>query len=319
MALENRTLLVLKYLWENTDESHQASISEIGDFLAEHGFSKPDSRSVKKDVAQLCALGVDIVCDRGVRNNYFVASRNFDTAEVKILIDAVQSSHSISRKKSRALIEKFSVFVNPSQKSMLKRQLYIDEPVKSDNEHIMINVDKIFSAIAEKRRVSFRYITYNAEKKKEYRHGGKSYVVSPFDMIWSNDLYYFTAFDEEAKKVKIFRADRAENLEVLRIPAAKRPTGYKVSEYHSKIFSMYKGPSYDITLLCENSLMNSIIDRFGEKVHTEIVDDEHFLVKTTVALSHVFYGWIFASGGKMRIIAPQAAVDRFNELLDSYR
>ncbi len=319
MPLENRTLLVLKYLWENTDENHTASIADIGDFLVKSGLSRPDPRPIKCDIAQLCEFGIDIVCERGIRNNYFIASRHFDTAEVKILIDAVQSSHSISRNKSRNLVKKLSAFVNPGQKNVLKRQLYIDEPIKANNECIMITVDRIFSAIAAKKQISFRYINYTAEKKREFRHGGKTYVVSPFDMLWSNDLYYFTAFDGEANKVKIFRADRIDSLEILRIPAAKRPAGYRISEYHSRIFSMYKGPSYDVTLICENALMNSIVDRFGENVHTEIADDEHFIVKTTVALSHIFYGWIFASGGKMRIIAPQAAVDRFNEVLDNFR
>lgn len=319
MALENRTLLVLKYLWENTDEEHTATIADLREFIVNSGLSKPDPRPIKKDIEQLCELGIDIVCNRSTQNRYFVASRNFDTAEVKLLIDAVQSSRSIARDKSRNLVKKLAVFVNPGQKNVLKRQLYMDERVKADNEHIMITVDKIFSAIAGKKRISFRYIEYTREKRKAYRHGGYIYEVSPYDMIWSSDLYYFTAFDEKEKKVKIFRADRVDTLEILNTPASKKPKGYKISEYHSRIFSMYKGPTYEVTLKCENALMNNIIDRFGEKVHTEILDDEHFLVRTEVSLSDVFYGWIFASEGKMRIIAPPSAVEGFNRLIESFR
>ena len=119
--------------------------------------------------------------------------------------------------------------------------------------------------------------------------------------------------------MKIFRADRVDTLEILNTPASKKPKGYKISEYHSRIFSMYKGPTYEVTLKCENALMNNIIDRFGEKVHTESLDDEHFLVRTEVSLSDVFYGWIFASEGKMRIIAPPSAVEGFNRLIESFR
>lgn len=319
MALKNRTLLVLKYLWENTDEASPATLADINAFLMEHGFTKPDPRPIKKDIDQLCELGIDIVCDRKTQNQYFVASRHFDTAELKLLIDAIQSSRSVTRTKSSNLIRKLSVFVNPGQKNLLRRQLYVDQRVKTDNERIMIIVDKIFSSIAEKKRVEFHYFDYTAEKKKIHRHGGQLYVVTPLDMIWSNDRYYFTALDGKDGKVKIFRTDRVDDLELSRLSAEKKPAGYHPESYHSGVFSMYKGPEYDITLLCENDLMNSIIDRFGKRVHTELADEEHFTVCATVSLSDVFFGWVFASGGKMRIISPPYAVEKFNELIEKFR
>ena len=318
MALQSRILLVLKYLWENTDESNPATLADINAFLMECGFPKPDPRPIKKDIDQLCELGVDIVCDRKTQNRYFVASRHFDTAELKLLIDAIQSSRSVTKTKSRNLIRKLAFFVNPGQKNLLRRQLYVDQRVKTDNERIMIIVDKIFSSIAEKKRVAFHYFDYTEEKKKVHRHNGQLYTVTPLDMIWSNDRYYFTALDDKDGKVKIFRTDRVADLEISRLSARKKPAGYRPESYHSGVFSMYKGPEYEITLLCEKGLMNSIIDRFGEKVHTEVADEEHFIVRTTVSLSDVFFGWVFASGGKMRIISPPYAVEKFNELIGKF-
>ena len=141
MELTNRILLVFKYLWENTDETHTVSLEQIKDYLESCGLSRPDSRPIKNDIAQLMALGVDIVVDRRVQNQYFVATRHFDTAEVKLLIDAVQSSKFITPKKSKALIKKLSTFIEPQQKQLLKRQLYVDYPAKADNEAVIRIVD----------------------------------------------------------------------------------------------------------------------------------------------------------------------------------
>ena len=319
MALTNRTLLVIKYLWQNTDEDNSASLVEISSYLVNSGLPKPDPRSLKKDIEQLIELGIDIVCERKVQNRYSIVSRFFDTAEIKLLIDAIQSSRFITTGKSKNLIKKLAFFINPGQKSLLKRQLYIDHRTKASNEHILIIVDRIFSAIAEKKQITFKYFDYNQGKNKIHRHRGKVYTVSPYDMIWNNDYYYFTAFDTESETVKIYRADRIDELLILEKQAVRKSKGYRVEDYHTKVFSMYMGPSCEVELLCENALMNSIIDRFGEKVHTEVVDSMHFLARTTVALSDVFYGWVFASAGKMKIISPKEAVAKFNFTLDCFR
>lgn len=319
MELTNRTLLVLKYLWENTDETHPVSLEQIKDYLETCGLTRPDSRPLKNDIAQLTEMGIDIVVNRRVQNQYFVASRHFDTAEVKLLIDAVQSSRFITPKKSKTLIKKLAAFTDPYQEQLLKRQLYVDYPAKAGNEAIMRIVDDIHAAIAEKKKVTFQYFDYTPEKKKVHRHDGALYSVSPYAMLWNNDLYYMVGYSDSRDLVATYRVDRIDHLTVTEETAARRPKGFQVSSYFGKTFSMLGGEECQVELLCENELMGSIIDRFGEKVHTEVVDGEHFKVITTVALSSTFFGWVFASGGKMRITAPQGAVRRFQEMLDSFQ
>lgn len=318
MDLKDRTLLVFKCLWENTDEEHPISLEQIKDYLESCGMSRPDSRPIKNDISQLTDLGIDIVMDRKVQNQYFVATRHFDTAEVKLLIDAVQSSKFITPKKSKALIRKLATFIGPHQKQLLKRQLYVDYRAKAGNEAILRIVDHIHAAIADKRKITFQYFDYTPTKKKVHRHNGDLYIVSPYAMLWNNDLYYMVGYSDDKGFVATYRVDRIDNLTVTEEKAVSKPRGFDISDYFGQTFSMLGGEECQVSLLCENELMGSIIDRFGANVHTEVVDDEHFKVTTTIALSNTFYGWVFASGGKMQILSPPKAVSQFNAMLGSF-
>lgn len=130
--------------------------------------------------------------------------------------------------------------------------------------------------------------------------------------------YYLVGFHDYRQQVAKFRVDRIVQMEVTDETAVKKPKGFDVSEFFTQGFSMLNGKTCRITLLCESTLMNSIIDRFGEDASTQIVDKNHFTVEATVDLSSNFYGWVFASGGKMKITAPQEAVDGFQRMLESF-
>lgn len=318
MDLNNRTLLVLKRLWETTGETNTISLEQLKDYLEECGLTRPDSRTLKNDLAQIAALGVDIVAERHVQNQYYIATRHFDTAEIKLLIDAVQSSRFITPRKSKNLIRKLAAFTGSHQQQLLKRQLYVDHRAKAGNESVLRNVDLLHAAIARKKKVTFRYFDYTPAKKKTHRHEGKVYVVSPYAMLWNNDLYYMVGYSDARGLVATYRVDRIDSLTVTEEQAVKRPRDFNISTYFGRIFSMFSGEECRIELLCKNELMGSVIDRFGEDVTTEMVDGEHFKVTATVALSNKFYGWVFASGGKMRILSPQQALSQFTGILDTF-
>lgn len=318
MSLTNRTLIVLQYLWTNTDEQHPASLSDISKYLAYFEISA-DPRTLRKDIDQLIELGVDIVKDRKVQNLYHVATRHFDTPELKLLIDAVQSSRFITPKKSKELIEKLSAFVGPYQNKVIQRELYVDKRSKADNESIYLTVDRIQSVIAEKKKIVFQYFDYAPDKSKILRHEGQIYTVSPYALIWYNDTYYMIGYHDKRKLVAKFRVDRITGLEMLEVPAVKKPKDFDVSEYFTQEFTMLDGIACEVELICENELMGNIIDRFGDKVCTEIVDVGHFKVTITVDLSNNFYGWIFASAGKIHIKAPKDAIDGFNNLISCWK
>ena len=261
---------------------------------------------------------MDIVKDRRVQNRYHVASRHFEAPEVKLLIDAVQSARFITPRKGRALVKRLSSFIAPGDTALLNRYLYIDSRSKATNESIYLNVDRIQTAIAERRKIAFRYFDYSPAKERVHRNGGKVYSVSPYALLWNNDSYYLVGFHEHRQQIAKFRVDCIDRLQVTQEAALQKPEDFDVSAYFTQEFSMLAGKTCHVTLLCENALMNSIIDRFGEDAPTQIVDKNHFTVEATVDLSSNFYGWVFASGGKMKITAPQEAVDGFQRMLESF-
>lgn len=314
----NRILLVLKYLWETTDEEHTASLADITAYLQGCGIPKPDARTLRKDIDQLIEFGVDIVHHRGVQNRYHIATRHFEAPELKLLIDAVQSSRFVTPKKSKALIGKLSTFAGPHQSELLRRDLYVDSRYKSDNENIYLAVDSIQIAIEQKKKISFQYFDYAPDKTKLLRHDGRRYSVSPYALIWNNDAYYLIGYHDMREIVTRFRVDRITSLEVMDEPAVDRMADFDVAAFFTREFSMLGGRECEVELLCENDLMGNIIDRFGEQVPTEIVDENHFKVTVTVALSNNFYGWVFASAGNIQILSPPEAIAEFRQLLSHY-
>lgn len=318
MTTKNRILLVLKYLWDNTDIDHPATIKDIAAYLEGYGYNAT-RKTISKDIEELTEIGIDIDCIRAEHNLYFLDVRVFELAEVKLLVDAVQSSRFIPTKKSKSLIEKLSTFVGPHQSSILKRQLYVDKRVKASNEGIFYLVDNIHTAIREKNRITFQYQEYNQNKEKVLKHNGQVYSLSPYALVWNDDCYYVLGYSDSHEKVVKFRVDRMIDMRISEMTAVRKPKDFDVSDYFSQIFSMYDGNDCRVTLLCENDLMKHIIDRFGEKVFTAPVDDKHFVVETTVSLSQTFYGWVFSFGGKMKITAPQQAIDGFEAILEKFK
>ena len=207
MDLSNRTLLVLKHLWEKSDEDHPITISNLRELLSQSGISA-DPRTLRKDIEQLIQLGVDIVCNRSVQNQYHVATRHFDSPEVKLLIDAIQSARFITPKKSKELINKLSTFVAPCDVKVLKRQLYVEGRTKANNESIYLTVDRLQTAITDEHKVRFQYFSYSAEKEKKLRHNGDFYDVSPYALVWYNDTYYLAGHHQKRGIAAKFRVDR---------------------------------------------------------------------------------------------------------------
>jgi predicted DNA-binding transcriptional regulator YafY len=312
MALTNRTLIIFKYLWETTDESHPVSLADISAHLSQYGITA-DPRTLRKDIEQLVEFGVDIVKDRRVQNLYHVATRHFEAPEVKLLIDAVQSARFITPGKSKELVKRLTTFVAPGDAALLKRHLYIDSRVKAVNESVYISVDRIQTAIAERKKIAFRYFDYSPTKERVHRNGGKVYSVSPYALLWNNDTYYLVGFHEHRQQIAKFRVDRMASVERIEQPSKKLPS-FDPAEYVRKVFGMYPDTLQTVTLLCENDTMRSVIDRFGEDVRTEIVDSNCFQAFVEVAPSPPFFAWVFTFAGKIRILGPDNVLEEMRQM-----
>lgn len=319
MQNQNRALLVLQYIWEHSDEEHQVTSKDILSYLEENGINTIPRR-VKADVELLRDFGFDIEIVHSTQNRYYMYERNFELAEVKLLIDAVQSAKFITNKKSKKLIEKLSVFASEHQQGELKRQLYIDKRVKTNNEGGYYFVDSIHTAIQQKKKITFKYLEFTPDKTKREKHNGQLYVLSPYALVWNDDCYYVIGYSEEANHNKIvkFRIDRMKNLTVTDNTAIRKPKDFNIEDYFKRIFSMYDGEECEVELLCDNELMKYIVDRFGENVQTKRINNKHFSVMVNVSLSPTFYGWVFSFGGKMKLNSPKSAINGFENMLNKF-
>lgn len=314
MMVKNRTIYILKYLWDHTDEENPATTNEIIEHLS--SFEIVTTRkTVTEDISELQNSGIDIVCNRSRQNEYFIGTRHLELVELKLLVDAVQAARFISPKKSKELIGKISSLASPYQSAELKRNLFVDGKAKTDNEKVFYAVDTLYTAIQENKSVTFKYVEYTAEKKKVYKHKGQIYVLSPYDMVWCNDAYYVFGFSESHGKVVKFRVDRMHKPTLSNKSYHPKPEDYDISSFCRKMFSMYDGQLCTVELKCNNELMKVIVDRFGEDVQTRTFDCRHFVATVEVSVSPTFYAWVFTYGGRIKILSPEAVKQEYTERL----
>ncbi len=308
-----RLLVLAKMFYELTDDDHQMTIVDIIDYLTDMKVPA-NNKTVRDDIALLQDLGFDIVKVVSRPNTYFWGERTFEMPELKLLIDAVSSSRFITDKKSRVLSRKLLRLASANQRGELKRNVFATNRAKTDNEEIYYTVDVVNRAINQRRKIAFKYTEYGPDLQKTFRNGGEVYELSPYALFWNEDFYYVVGWSDKHENVPVFRTDRLYKPEILKEKAQPRPEGFKLEAYSRRIFEMYDGEQVRVKLLVRNDLMKYIVDRFGDKVKSEIVDDGHFTVDVEVSLSPTFYAWVFTFGGGIRILAPEKARDELKEM-----
>ena len=249
----NRALILFKYFCATTDEAHPVSLADISAHLKEHGITA-DPRTLRNDIEQLVEFGVDIVKDRGAQNLYHVATRHFEAPEVRLLIDAVQSARFITLGKSKELVKRLTTFIAPGDAALPERHLYIDSRAKAVNESIYVSVDRIQTAIAERKKIAFRYFDYSPSKERVHRNGEKVYSVSPHALLWNNDTYYLVGFHEHRQQIAKFRVDRIDGLQITQKAALQKSEDFDVSACFTQESSMHTGgharARYRVRTLC---------------------------------------------------------------------
>lgn len=305
-------LLLRQYLHQHTDEQHPVSVTDILAFWQQHGI-QAGRKSVYTDIELLQNVGMDIVCVKSSQNKYFVGQRLFELPELKLLVDAVESSRFITEKKSTALIKKLGHLTSTAQAEQLNRRIYMGGTPKPENESIYYNVDTIHNAVQKKQQITFQYFEYTPKKEKILKHDGYKYRVSPYAMIWNRDCYYAVGWSEKHGKIAQFRVDRMTAVEPLEQAAVQTPD-FDPAEYVRKVFGMYPDDLCTAKLLCDNEVMRSVIDRFGENVRTETVDEQHFRATVEVTPSPPFFSWVFTFSGKIRIVSPAAVLEEMRDM-----
>ncbi len=318
MEAKPRILYLQKILLERTDEEHPLSTTQLIEILqTEYGITAHRT-TVTHDIDALIEFGLDIIAIRSTQNRYFVASRRFELPELKLLIDAVESSKFITKKKSAVLIEKIHTLTSSGQTSKLKRNNYVADRIKPDNEQIYYIVDTINDAINAEKQISFQYYDFTGQKEKVLKNDGEVYSLSPYSLLWNGDYYYVIGYSGKKGKVVTFRVDRIATIpEILTADIAEKPEGFDLAEFTKEVFFMYDGDSVTVDLRCDNSLMKTMIDRFGEDVTTLAYDMTSFRLITEVSASQTFFGWVFGFGGKVQILAPESVKEQYRQMVQN--
>ncbi len=313
-----KLLYLLKILLRETDPEHTLSMAEIIDRLEQQGL-RAERKSIYDDFAALERFGYPVERRRGENNavGYYVEVREFELPELKLLVDAVQSSNFITRQKSRTLIEKLSGLTSRWEAQTLQRQVHISDRVKTMNESIYYNVDQIHTAILKNTRITFQYFDWTAEKEKQLRRGGALYCVSPWALTWSEGNYYLVAFDGGYGDIKHFRVDKMLHITVTdqKREGQGKFRQFDMARYSQKVFGMFGGREETVTLECEKDLAGVIIDRFGRDV-TIFPRGDTFLVSVSVMISNNFFSWVLQFGNRMRIVAPGDVAQEMKALLE---
>ena len=308
-----KILYLYKILIEKTDENHPLTLQEIIRELNLCGISAA-RKALYEDMEALRSFGVDIITTKGNNASYYVATRDFQLPELKLLADAVASSRFLTAKKSQELLKKIGGLTSVHQSKELQRQIFVADRVKAMNEKIYISMDEIRRAISEKKQISFRYFGYDLQKKKCFRDEER--VASPYALTWDDDRYYLVAFYEKyPESLTNFRVDRMEQVTVIDKPTVKLPEDFRLSDYLNSTFSMFSGADETVKLRFHNSLVNTVIDRFGKGVALIPDDEEHFTVRVNAKVQQTFFGWLFSFGNKAQLLEPEHLRQQYKQQL----
>lgn len=300
---------------ENTDDNHYITMPEIMSALEAYEVTA-DRRTIYADLKDLEALGIEVEGEPvGGGYRYHVVERPFELPELKLLVDAIQSSKFITERKTNALIRKLEKLVSKYEAMKLQRQVYVSGRIKTMNESIYYTVDTIHNAISENRKIRFQYFQWNVKKEMELRHDGAYYHISPWGLSWDAENYYLIGYDSEAGKIKHYRVDKMLRLQMSDEKREGKEHFKKLdmADYAKKSFGMFGGREEKVKLLVENTLAGVIIDRFGKDIMLIPSDEEHFTVNVDVHVSTQFFGWIISLGERVKILGPEEVVAQMKE------
>ena len=311
-----KLLYIMQMLKENTDENHAMSANDIISALAKQGISA-ERKSIYDDIERLKLFGCDILSRRSEPKGYYLASRDFEIAELKLLVDAVQSSKFITEKKSNQLIHKIEQLASRHEAQTLQRQVVVSNRIKTMNESIYYNIDKLHSAISSDVKITFKYCSWTLAKKLEPKKDGANYTVSPYILIWDDENYYLIGFDDDSKEIRHYRVDKM--LKIFTENEARNGAElfrkFDSARFAAGTFGMFGGREEKVNLEFENHLVGVMIDRFGQDIMIMSKDNEHSVTRVQVNVSTQFYGWLAALGNSVRVISPENVRKEYRDFL----
>lgn len=311
-------LLYIGKMLQNTDEAHPLTNAEMMQILEDKYGMTTHRTTIPSDIVLLIKSGMEIEVIESKPKKYYLNdyARTFSLPELKMLVDAVASFKFITKKKSDELIEKIITLGTPSSVPSLKRNLWPEGRIKQENERIYFNIEAVNQAINEKKKIAFQYFQYDVRKEQKLKHNGESYKFSPYALVWNGDYYYMVGLSEKHDGIGTFRIDRlAKTPQILDEDAIPMPENFDIAEFTNGMLRMYNSERCDVELVCDNSVMDAIIDKFGIEAKTYAYDMTSFKLEVNVAVNHVFFGWLFGFGGLVKIKSPENIRQQYIEMV----
>lgn len=308
-----KMMYLAKILMEQTDEEHTITVPKMIAELSKLGISA-ERKSIYDDLEYLRLYGLDICSNKTRTTNYYIASRDFELPELKLLVDSVQSSKFITHRKSMELISKIERLTSRENAKKLQRQVFITNRVKTVNEQIYYNVDKIHEAIAANKQITFKYFNLDVNKKKVYRKDGGLYTESPVALTWDDENYYLITYKEKYDNYTHYRVDKMETIELTEDDRVLSSKPFDLSVYSKTMFQMFGGEETDVSVEFDNSLVGVVFDRFGSDIPIVKKDENRFICRVKVAVSPHFLSWIMSFGKKAKIISPDYVAEEMYQL-----
>lgn len=301
-----KILYLMQAFLERTDKEHPMTMKDLQAYLANAGISA-ERKTVYDDIENLRVFGLDIVNRREKPSGFYLAHREFELAELKLLVDAVQSSKFITSGKSRQLIRKLEGLASVHQARELQRQVWVENRVKSMNESIYHNIDQIHQAISSDRQICFQYCEWTLSKQLSLKRNGERYRISPWKMIWKDENYYLIGLDEKSGIVKHYRVDKMLKISLEAEARNGREffESFDEARFAAGTFGMFGGREEAVGLKFENRLVGVVIDHFGQSTMIIGKDENHFSIKVRVNVSGQFFGWLAGLGAGVEITSPE--------------
>lgn len=301
-----------------SDDEHPLSTPTIINKLRDNGL-ECERKSVYKSIETLINYGMDINKSYKPKRGFYVGERAFELAEIRLLIDAVLSANFITANKTQELINKLKGQLSDYQAASLEKQIYINKALKIDNEEVFYYINKINRAIYTESKITFDYYHKIIKNNKIQKDEGKKFKLSPYALVWSNERYYVVGNYEKNDTVESYRIDRMEHVKILneRAKPCNEVTpyinGFNITEYVKKTVGMLSGVPSDVELMCENSFLEPLIDKFGTNIDLKNSTTKQFSAKMHTYINDGLVDWLVKNSDKVYVKSPCSLRNRVKD------
>ncbi|GAA0605984.1 WYL domain-containing transcriptional regulator [Virgibacillus siamensis] len=312
-----RLLNLRDILFEETDDMHELGISELSEKLKAYtGETAFDNRTIKRDLETLEETDFEVVQNTGRygKIHFSHQTRLFETYQLRLIIDAILSAKFITTNEKEKLIQKVKNLTSKHIAKTLPEPILFSQSANMDYELVKLNIDCVHRAISECKVLTYKYGKFNVKKEFEYHRNAEQYYVEPYALIWQNDYYYLIGLFQETNELRHYRLDRIRNIQVSEQTFRKK--NFNLQEYVDQSFHMFAGEEMRMKIRFDNSLVNVVLDRFGQEADIRELDDSHFVLSTRVKLSEGLINWILTWGHKAKVLSPDHLVDRVREKVE---